>query len=76
MKNQGRNRFRTLVLLLVLSAMILILTGCAGAPGMTVNEVDRRHHNHIRSNWVMMQDDIDDFLMLDRPSRLNDLVIR
>lgn len=75
MKNQSA-LFRSLVLTLVLAAFVFTLSGCAGAPGMTVKEVDRRHYNHIWSNWMMIQDDIDDLLMMDRPSRLNDLSIR
>ena len=46
------------------------LTGCMSAPGMTSQEVHRRHMNMIKQDTLMLQDDIDAVFMIDRPSRL------
>jgi len=56
--------------------MVGFLTGCAGSPGMTVNEVDQQHHHAIHSTWLMFQEDIDAILMLDQPSRLTPMYTR
>ena len=56
--------------------MIAVLSGCAGAPGMTAREVDRRHIHSTHTSWKMIQEDVDTFLMWDRPSRLSEFTIR
>lgn len=60
----------------VAALLILVLTGCAGAPGMTAREVDRRHINATTSNWRMIQDDIDSIFMWDQPLRLSEMPVR
>ncbi len=57
-------------------AAAALIAGCAGSPGRTVQEIDRRHINTIRTNWIQMQDDLDAALMLDRPSRLSEMYVR
>ncbi len=43
---------------------------------MTSREVHRHHINHVSTNWLMLQKDIDEFLMIDKPSRLSDSISR
>jgi len=57
-------------------AILVLLAGCAGSPGRTSSEIDRRHQRYIQTNWLQMQDDIDDVLMIDRPSRLSEMFVR
>jgi hypothetical protein len=61
---------------LVVVGVLLTVVGCAGSPGMTSQEVHRQHMNYVNTNWLMLQQDIDQFLMIDRPSRLSDMVSR
>jgi hypothetical protein len=51
---------------------MLALSGCMGSPGKTSREIHRDHINHFTTNWLMLQKDVDEFLMVDRPSRLSD----
>ncbi len=53
-----------------------LLAGCSGGPGITAKEIHQRHYRTVHSNWLMFQDDIDSFLLLDRPSRLTPLYTR
>ena len=63
--------------LCLLTVLIGALAGCAaGTPGETAEEVHTRHVGIIKTNWLEMQDDIDAVLMLDKPSRLSDKLIR
>lgn len=59
-----------------LTGLLLAFSGCAGSPGMTSREVHRQHINSVSTNWLMLQKDIDEFLMVDRPSRLSDSISR
>jgi len=70
MGNQIQSRAIITILIFCLLATTFLMTGCAGSPGMTASEIDRRHHRYIHSNWLMFQDDLDSILMSDRPSRL------
>jgi hypothetical protein len=63
-------------LLLASIGLTLTFAGCAGSPGKTSQEVHRQHVNYINTNWLMLQQDIDEFLMIDRPSRLSDMISR
>ncbi len=63
-------------LVLGMVMVVVLLSGCAGAPGRTAKEVHRNHINVIQTNWIMIQDDIDAALMLDRPTGLTEFVIR
>ncbi len=74
MKQSARiNRPLTLGLAIL---VITILMGCAGSPGMTKKDIDRRHYNAIHTDWLMFQDDIDSILLIDRPSRLSPMYSR
>jgi hypothetical protein len=76
----SRQVIYSLLLLLVLAAM----TGCSSgkavglaAPGLTKEEVNRRHVETIENNtWMQLQDDIDAVFLFDRPGRLNRLSVR
>jgi len=57
-------------------AAAALIAGCAGSPGRTAQEIDRRHINTIKTNWIQMQDDLDSVLMIDRPSRLSEMYVR
>jgi hypothetical protein len=52
------------------------LAGCVGAPGRTAKQVNQNHDYVIRTNWLMIQDDIDKALLLDKPSRQTEMIIR
>jgi hypothetical protein len=54
---------------------VVLMNGCA-APARTAQEVHRNHINVIQTNWIMIQDDIDAALLLDRPTRLSEMVVR
>lgn len=69
-------RFFSFCLVLAALGLTLILTGCMGSPGKTAREIHRDHINYVNTNWLMLQKDIDEFLMIDRPSRLSDSLSR
>lgn len=66
----------SLWIVVALTGLLLAFSGCAGSPGMTSREVHRQHINSVSSNWLMLQKDIDEFLMVDKPSRLSDTISR
>lgn len=64
------------VILVVLLVVVSVLaTGCA-APGLTKKEVHRRHMDTFQNDLWQMQDDIDAILMIDRPQRLSNMMVR
>ncbi|MBL7215502.1 MAG: hypothetical protein ISS71_07465 [Phycisphaerae bacterium] len=64
------------LMMLMLFAVVLVLaTGCA-SPGMTKKDVHRRHINTFQNDIWQMRDDIDAFLLIDRPSRLSPMMVR
>ncbi len=60
----------------VLCVMALCLSGCFKGPGETTSQVHQRHMRVINTQKRQVQDDIDSTLLLNRPSRLSDKVIR
>jgi hypothetical protein len=54
---------------------MFVLTGC-GAPGETWAEVNRRHHRVITTDMLQLQSDLDAWLLLDRPSRSSQFMVR
>ena len=76
MKSLNLIRFFNLCAGFAVGGFLLTLVGCAGSPGMTAREVHREHVNYIGANWLMLQKDIDEFLMVDRPSRLGNQIVR
>jgi hypothetical protein len=66
----------SLWVVLAVTGLLLAFSGCAGSPGMTSREVHRQHINSASTNWLMLQKDIDEFLMVDQPSRLSDSISR
>ncbi len=61
------------VLAVLLSVLVFLPSGCAQEqPGETLAEGQRRHKRVLRINHQEMMEDIDKFLLLDRPSRLTD----
>lgn len=70
-------QFRVICCLCVLCAVVLSVAGCnMGAPGLTSKEVHRRHLDVVNTSKVQWQDDIDAWLLLDRPSRLGGKLVR
>jgi hypothetical protein len=61
--------------IVVVMSLGLMLTGCK-APGLTKNEVHRRHAEAIQQNSLQFQDDVDTLFMIDRPSRLSPMMVR
>jgi hypothetical protein len=76
MKSFNVIRLLSLWLVLAATGLLLTLSGCAGSPGKTSREVHRDHINTVSTDWLMLQKDIDEFLMIDRPSRLSDSISR
>jgi hypothetical protein len=60
----------------LIAAAAIVMAGCAGAPGRTAKQVNQNHDYVIRTNWLMIQDDIDKALLLDKPSRQTEMIIR
>jgi len=63
------------VLVVFLSMMLLYCTGCAffSQPGETAAAGHRRHIDTLRVNNQEMMKDIDQVLLLDRPSKLTEM---
>lgn len=53
----------------------LMLGGCS-APGRTAQDVHLQHGKTIKTNWLMIQDDIDSALLLDQPTRMSQMITR
>lgn len=65
----------TMMMIVLLAAVTILATGCA-APGLTKDEVHRRHVDTWDTRKLQLQDDIDAWLMIDRPSRLSRMYVR
>jgi hypothetical protein len=76
MKSLNVIRFLSFWVVLAAVGFLFTFSGCAGSPGMTAREVHRNHINSVSSNWLLLQKDIDEFLMVDKPSRLSDSISR
>lgn len=64
-------RITLLCLGTLLCALVFYLSGCS-QPGETTAEGHRKHLRTLSLNRQEMEQDIDRFLLLDRPSRLTD----
>ena len=51
------------------------MSGCSSR-GMTTAEVNQRHNRTIQNNMWQIQEDLDAILMLERPTRLSEQMIR
>jgi len=60
----------------ILCVTALCFSGCFKGPGETKSQVHQKHMRVINTSRRQIQDDIDSFLLLDKPSKLNDKVIR
>lgn len=67
--------FKCAVCLCLISAILICVSGCAGA-GETASEVRDRHKTVVKSGLRMVQDDVDAFLLIDRPTKLSDKLTR
>jgi hypothetical protein len=76
MKSFNVIRSLSLWVVIAVTGLMLSLSGCAGSPGKTSREIHRDHINYVSTDWLMLQQDIDEFLMIDRPSRLSDKISR
>ena len=54
----------------------MILTGCGATAGETRAEADRRRSHIMKTNWSLVQDDIDAILMLDKPTKTSEKLVR
>jgi hypothetical protein len=59
----------------VLLSVTLALSGCAGA-GETRAELARRRDHTMKRNMLLIQDDIDAVLMLDKTSKTTEKIVR
>lgn len=59
------------ILAVVLCALVFSLSGCA-QPGETTAEGRRRHIRNLRIDNQGLAEDVDMFLLTDRPSKLTD----
>ncbi|HPD47971.1 MAG TPA: hypothetical protein P5279_15095 [Anaerohalosphaeraceae bacterium] len=66
---------RVLIFACLLVSITVALLGCAGT-GQTRAETQRNHSDVVKTNWGMMQDDLDAIFMLDKPSRLSSRYVR
>ena len=71
----NKHVLKRVILVVFLMAVSMLMTGCA-APGLTKQEVHRRHIDTFQNDMWQMQDDIDAILMIDRPSRLSNMMVR
>lgn len=64
-----------IILGVFLSVLLLSCTGCAffSQPGETAAEGNRRHLKTLRVNNQQMMQDIDQVLLLDKPSKLTEM---
>lgn len=60
----------------LLIAIASAITGCAAGPGETKAELDRRHDRVVKTNMLLVQEDLDAVFMLDKPSRASDKLVR
>ena len=60
----------------ILFVTVLCLSGCMRGAGETKSQVHQKHMRVIDTSKRQLQDDVDALLLLDKPSRLNDKVIR
>ncbi len=67
---------RTMFCFCIICVTALCFSGCFKAAGETTREVHQKHMRAINTSRRQMQDDIDSLLLLDKPSRLSDKVIR
>jgi hypothetical protein len=62
-----------ILLTIVMCAFVFLLIGCSSAQlGETSAEGNRRHIRNLRIDQSEMMADIDQFLLLEKPSRLSD----
>lgn len=64
-----------MICVILLTSAAGLLTGCA-ATGATQEEVHRRHVDTWSTQKLQLQDDIDAWLMIDRPPRTSRAYIR
>jgi len=74
--NTMKTRFLLWIMVVAAGVMVASLSGCVGAPGRTAKQVNENHDYVIRTNWLMIQDDIDKALMIDQPTRETEMIIR
>jgi len=74
---------KQVVFSLLLVVAFVALTGCSpentrglGAPGLTKEQVNQRHHEAIRTDLWQLQDDLDAAFLFDRPGRMHRLIVR
>jgi hypothetical protein len=64
---------RKIFLVITFCALVFVLSGCSTEQmGETEAEGQRRHVRNLRINNQQMMEDIDTFLLLDKPSKLSD----
>ncbi|MEN8128268.1 MAG: hypothetical protein ABFR90_10775 [Planctomycetota bacterium] len=76
-------RHTTVLLLVTLVVVLTSLTGCSyvsgggfSAPGLTHDDVHRRHVEVLQVDRWQMQDSFDAFFLIDRPGRRNRMMLR
>ncbi len=67
--------FKCVVCLCLCSAVLICISGCAGA-GETASEVRDRQITVMKSGLKMVQDDVDAVWLLDKPTKLSDKLTR
>lgn len=75
MKNTVSNYINAVFCLFICLSVCVCILGCRGA-GETASEVNVRHKHIIYTNTSMIQDDLDALMLLDRPSKLSDKMVR
>jgi hypothetical protein len=62
--------------LCLLTVFAVVLTGCGATAGETKAEANRRRSHIMKTDLALMQDDIDAVLMLDKPSKTSEKLVR
>lgn len=70
-----KKRVLPLIMLVLLVAVSMLASGCA-APGLTKDQVHRRHVDTWNTQMLQFQDSVDAWLMIDRPPRLSPMYVR
>jgi hypothetical protein len=70
------NSLRSLLLSICLLVFVMTLTGCGATQSETSPERNRRRRMILQSNLDQMADDVDNFWLMNKRSKLTDKLIR
>ena len=68
-----KNVLVSIIVIIILCALMISITGCISQQGETVAEGHRRHLRKLRIESKQMAEDMDAVMMTDQPSKLGEL---